>query len=93
VRVLVVILDLQLPGVRSLKARRAVLEALKNRLRRELNLSVSELAPRNLHDRARLGIAAVVDHRAAGDAQKERIDALVAREHRVVVVEQEAEYW
>ncbi len=90
---LVMTLDLALPGCRSLKARRAALEPLKNRLRRDLNLSVSEVAPRDIHDRARLGIAAVVDDRARGDAQYERVLALLAREHRCSLIDEEKEYW
>ncbi len=85
--------DLALPGCRSLKARRSVLESLKARLRRDLNLSVSEVEPRNVHDRARLGIAAVVDGRAQGDAQYERILALLERERGAVLIDEEKEYW
>jgi uncharacterized protein YlxP (DUF503 family) len=92
-RVLIVTLDLHLPGVRSLKERRGILEPLKHRLRRDLNLSVSEVRPRHLSDMARLGVAAVVDHRADGDAQLERLNAIVERQRRIVVVEQSAEYW
>jgi uncharacterized protein YlxP (DUF503 family) len=93
VRVLIVTLDLHLPGVRSLKARRGVLEPLKARLRRDLNLSVSEVEPRHLHDRARLGLAAVVDNRATGDAQLSRIEAVLERDRRVTLIDREAEYW
>jgi uncharacterized protein YlxP (DUF503 family) len=93
VRVLVLTLDLNLPGCRSLKARRAVLERLKARLRRDLNLSVSEVAPRDIHDRARLGVAAVVDDRAQGDGQYEKVLAILAREPRVVLIDEEKEYW
>jgi uncharacterized protein YlxP (DUF503 family) len=93
VRVLVLTLDLGIPGCRSLKARRSVLERLKASLRRDLNLSVSEVAPRDLHDRARLGVAAVVDNRAQGDAQYEKIHAVLAREPRLVLIAEEKEYW
>ncbi len=92
-QVLILSLDLRIPGCRSLKERRGILEPLKKRLRRDLNLSVSELEPRSAPDRARLGIAAVVDHRAAGDAQLEKIRSLVDREHRLSVLEENAEYW
>ncbi len=92
-RVLIVTLDLQIPGCRSLKERRSALEPLKSRLRRDLNLSVSEVKPRSQRDRARLGLAAVVDNRAAGDAQLSRALAIVARDRRVLVLEQEVEYW
>jgi uncharacterized protein YlxP (DUF503 family) len=93
VRVLIMSLDLHLPGCRSLKARRGLLEPLKSRLRRDLNLSVSEVEPRHSHDRARLGIACVVDHRAAGDAQRSRIEAIVERLREVTLLECEVEYW
>ncbi len=92
-RVLVMTVDLALPGCRSLKARRAILEPLKNRLRRDLNLSVSEVAPRDIHDRARIGLAAVVDGRAQGDAQYTRILALIERERRAMLIDDEKEYW
>lgn len=92
-RVLVMTVDLALPGCRSLKARRSVVEPLKSRLRRDLNLSVSEVAPKDARDRARLGIAAVVDSRAQGDAQYERILAILARDRQAVLVADEKEYW
>ena len=92
-RVLIVTLDLYLPGIRSLKERRGILEPLKVRLRRDLNLSVSEVEPRERRDRARLGLAAVVDNRARGDAQLERIRSTVERERRLVLLEEAAEYW
>jgi len=92
-RVLILSLDIRIPGCRSLKERRGLLEPLKKRLRRDLNLSVSELEPRNSPDRARLGIAAVVDHRAAGDSQLEKIRSIIDREHRLSVLEEDLEYW
>ncbi|MCB9514718.1 MAG: DUF503 domain-containing protein [Candidatus Krumholzibacteriia bacterium] len=92
-RVLVLTLELGIPGCRSLKARRAVLERLKARLRRDLNLSVSEVEPTGIHDRARLGVAAVVASRAQGDAQLEKVLAILEREPRVVLLEEEKEYW
>lgn len=92
-RVLVLTLELGIPGCRNLKARRSVLERLKARLRRDLNLSVSEVEPRDVHDRARLGVAAVVESRAQGDAQLEKVLAILAREPRVVLLDEEKEYW
>ncbi len=92
-QVLILSLEFRIPGCRGLKERRGILEPLKKRLRRDLNLSVSELEPRNSPDRARLGIAAVVEHRAAGDAQLEKIRSLVDREHRLDLLEENVEYW
>jgi len=93
VRVLILTLELSLPGLRGLKERRSVLEPLKQRLRRDLNLSVSEMPSGDRADRARLGIAAVVQARAQGDAQLEKIRSMVDREHRLTVLEEEFEYW
>lgn len=92
-RVLVLTVELRLPGCRSLKERRGLLEPLKKRLRRDLNLSVSEVEPRDRPDRARLGIAGVVDHRAAGDSQLEKIRSMIGREHRLSVLDEDVEYW
>ncbi len=92
-QVLILSLELRIPGCRSLKERRGILEPLKKRLRSDLNLSVSELEPRNTPDRASLGMASVVDHRAAGDSQLEKIRAMVDREHRLSVLDETAEYW
>jgi len=92
-RVLIVTLDLRIPGCRSLKERRGLLEPLKKRLRRDLNLSVSEVEPRDAPDRARLGLAGVVDHRAAGDSQLEKIRSMVDREPRLSVLDEDVEYW
>jgi hypothetical protein len=91
-RVLVLRLHLRLPGCRSLKQRRSILESLKNRLRRDLNLSVSEVEPRDIPDRTTLGVASVVDHRASGDSQRTKIRALLERERRVQILEEECEY-
>ena len=90
---LILTLELALPGLRSLKARRGVLEPLKQRLRRDLNLSVSELPTGDRPDRARLGLAAVVQARAQGDAQLEKIRSMVEREPRLTVLDEAIEYW
>ncbi len=92
-RVLILSIDLRIPGCRGLKERRGILEPLKNRLRRDLNLSVSEMEPRNSPDRGRIGIASVIEHRAAGDSQLEKIRDILVREHRVSVLEETLEYW
>lgn len=54
--------ELHFPGARSLKDKRRVLASVRERVRK-LNVSVAEIDHLDLHQRARLGIAAVASHR------------------------------
>ena len=51
-------IEIHVPGARSLKDKRTVLRSAKDRLRR-LNVSVAEIDHQSLHQRSRLGVAAV----------------------------------
>ncbi len=53
------IIDVHLPGCRSLKEKRSVLRPLLERLQHRFGLSVAELAHQDLWQRAQLGVAAV----------------------------------
>jgi hypothetical protein len=69
----VVTFELHIPHSGSLKEKRSVVRALRDRLRSRLEISVAEVALNDLHQRARLGIAmvsgdAVVIERAFGAA-------------------------
>ena len=77
--------ELRIPGVASLKAKRAVLRSLKDRIRGRFNAAVSETALQDVHDRAELSVVTVGDSRARVDAALDHIDAFVASEPRVVV--------
>lgn len=52
-------IDLFLPGSSSLKGKRMVLKSLKDRVRRNFNVSVSELDDHDKWQKAHLGIAAI----------------------------------
>jgi uncharacterized protein YlxP (DUF503 family) len=52
-------LVLHVPHSRSLKAKRAVVNALKGRIQTRLHVSVSEVADQDLWQRATLGVAVV----------------------------------
>lgn len=54
--------ELHFPGARSLKDKRRILASVKDRVRK-LNVSVAEIDHLDIHQRARLGIAAVASHR------------------------------
>ena len=53
------ILDVRLPGCRSLKEKRSVLRPLLERLQRRFAVSVAEVDHQDLWQRAGLGVAAV----------------------------------
>ncbi len=55
----IVTLELHLPGVRSLKAKRKVIHGLVDRLHARFKVSVAETGFHDLHQRAEIGIAVV----------------------------------
>lgn len=60
--VVVVELEVYLPGARSLKEKRAALESLKRRLRNSFNVSVAEIGEhKNSWQRAQLAVVSVAD--------------------------------
>lgn len=64
--VAVVVCDLHLPQVRSLKEKRQVLHSIIGRLSSQHRISIAETDFQDLHQRARLGMALVerTSHRA-----------------------------
>lgn len=55
----VLILEIQLPHAQSLKEKRSVLQALRDRLRSRFNVAVAELDHRDVWQRATLGVTSV----------------------------------
>jgi len=53
------LVDLRVPGCRSLKDKRQVLKALKDSIRRKYNVSVAELDHQDTWQRTLLGVAVV----------------------------------
>lgn len=83
----VVVCELHLPEVRSLKAKRKIVKALVERVHSRYRVSVAETDHHDLHQRAEIGIAAV--GRGEGDVGElldslrrlfeSRVDAFVSR--------------
>lgn len=71
--VLVGRLELHLPWARSLKEKRMVVRSLRGRIREHFEVSCSEVAHLDLHQRAVLGIAAVGPDRTPLEQLWERI--------------------
>jgi uncharacterized protein len=85
--------DLYLPGIDSLKAKRAVLKRTEARLRDELGCAVAEIGYQDLWQRAALGLATVSGSATGVDRVLDRVTAVVERDPRleVIRVQQEAD--
>lgn len=69
--------DLQLYGCQSLKDKRAILQSLKTRLHRELNVSVAETGSQDAWQRAEISCAAVGSDRAVVEGILRSADRMV----------------
>ncbi len=78
--------DLHLPGVSSLKGKRALLNKTKAALRRDLECSVAEVGYQDLWQRAALGVAVAASTAAGVERVLDRVTAVVERDPRVIVL-------
>jgi len=53
------LVDLRIPGCRSLKEKRQIVKALKDSIRRKYNISIAELDHHDTWQRTLIGIAAI----------------------------------
>jgi uncharacterized protein YlxP (DUF503 family) len=80
-------LELHLPAANSLKAKRSVLNHVKERLRTRFNVSVAEVDHQDLWQRATLGVAVVSGEQGVLDKVLHDILACVEREDRLAVLD------
>jgi uncharacterized protein len=78
--------DLHLPGIDSLKGKRAVLNRLKASLRDELDCSVAEVGEQDRWQRAVIGVAVAASTHTGVDRVLDRLTAVVERDPRVLVL-------
>jgi uncharacterized protein len=71
--VCVALFELHIPYAQSLKDKRMVVKSLREKLRHRFEVSASEVAFHDLHQRARLGVAFIALDDPSGDAMLERI--------------------
>jgi uncharacterized protein YlxP (DUF503 family) len=77
--------DLSIPGADSLKSKRMVLRSLKDRIRREFNVSIAEVADNDQWQSASLAIAVVSnDKRFANQVLSKVVDLIEATHDSVV---------
>lgn len=80
---------LALPGCRSLKAKRSVVRGLRDRVRARFRVSAAETDFQDDPGRAELSVALVTSDAPLADSILQKIDALVASDPRLYVVERE----
>lgn len=81
----VVRVDLHLPGVDSLKAKRARLNRAKAALQRELSCSVAEVGGQDLWQVATLGVAVAASSATGVRRVVERVTGVLERDPQVIV--------
>ena len=80
-------LELHLPAANSLKAKRSVVNHVKERLRTRFNVSVAEVDHQDLWQRATLGVAAVSGEQGVLDRVLHDVLSCVEREDRLAVLD------
>jgi uncharacterized protein len=82
-------MELHLPASHSLKAKRSVVNHVKERLKTRFNASVAEIDHQELWQRAALGVAVVSGEGAGLDRVLRDILEVVEREDRLQVLDYE----
>lgn len=79
-------IEVRLPGVGSLKGKRAVLNKAKAALQRSLECSVAEVGAQDLWQRAVLGVTIAASTEAGADRALDRITPILERDPRLEVI-------
>lgn len=79
-------IDLHLPGIDSLKGKRALVKATLARLQTDLGCAVAEIGFQDRWQRAALGVATVSGSATGVDRVLDRVTAIVERDPRVEVI-------
>lgn len=90
-RVAICVLELYIPGVNSLKAKRQVTKSLIQRLRNRFNVSIAETGSQDLWQRVELGLAVVCYNGAGADSIMEKIFTFVEMENNVDIISSRVE--
>ena len=72
-------LELSIEAAHSLKDKRQVVRSVKDRLRAQFNVSVAELDPNGLWNRATIGVVAVSDSRDYLDGLMKNVERSATR--------------
>lgn len=75
---------LSLPGVHSLKEKRQILKSLKDRARRNFNVSIAEMELQDVWQSARLGACAISQEKTYAEGALRELADFLASDRRVV---------
>lgn len=90
--VAVVVCDLHLPQVRSLKEKRQVLQSIIGRLTARHRISIAETGFQDLHQRAQLGMALVERSGLPAERRVEKIRELIEEYPEALITEWNCEF-
>jgi len=85
------LVDLRIPGCRSLKDKRHILKALKESIRRKYNISVAELDHHDVWQRALIGIATISAETKFANQVISNVVNTIEANNRVEVIDYELE--
>lgn len=85
-------LTLRIPGSRSLKEKRAVIQSLQARLRSRFNVSVAEVDRQDAHQVAVLAVAAVAGNGAPLESLFQEVERVAASGAEAEVLDAEVEW-
>ncbi|RKZ23014.1 DUF503 domain-containing protein [bacterium] len=80
-------IDIHIPGIRSLKEKRRIINEIKNRIKNRFNVSISEVDYHDLWQRALLGIAAVATDGKGVDVVMRSVLSEIERDMRIQVLD------
>jgi uncharacterized protein YlxP (DUF503 family) len=80
-------LEIHLPAADSLKAKRSVVNHVKERVRHRFNAAIAEVGNQDLWQRATLGVAVVGEAAPVLDRALHEILAVIEREERLAVLD------
>lgn len=89
----IVLIELHIPGSTSLKAKRSVLNRIKERLKNRFNASVAEVEYQDLWQRAAIGVAVVGIEKRVVDSTLSNIVRLVETETRAEITRVQTDYY
>ena len=84
-------IDLQVPGVRSLKEKRRVIKSMKERLKGHFNISIAEVGALDKWQRAEIGFACVGNDSGRVDGLIATVLDRIRSDPRVFVIDIETE--
>ena len=85
--------DIHLPGCQSLKEKRMIILSLKQRLRKDFNIAISELDYNDYWQRALLGIVTISNSQSAIVSIFDKISLILDNNPAIEIVEELRNYY